>query len=112
MDGNARVKRNIGAIVTTFGVGELSALNGIGESFYREAHCSVSILKVFILCLSFLFKQLDAIPSVSLFCIWSAYPASASRRDMHSYSELHDDTLDLSFVLTYISLRQSHPRRW
>lgn len=31
MDGNARVKRGIAAMVTTFGVGELSALNGIGE---------------------------------------------------------------------------------
>lgn len=69
MDGNARVKRNIGAIVTTFGVGELSALNGIGELFYREAHCSVSILKVFMLHLSFPFEQLDATPSVSPFYI-------------------------------------------
>jgi len=30
MDGNARVKRGLAAMVTTFGVGELSALNGVG----------------------------------------------------------------------------------
>ncbi|TKY89645.1 hypothetical protein EX895_001430 [Sporisorium graminicola] len=32
-DGYARVKRTIAAVVTTFGVGELSALNGIAGSF-------------------------------------------------------------------------------
>jgi TPP-dependent 2-oxoacid decarboxylase len=32
MDGNARVKRGLAAMVTTFGVGELSALNGVGAS--------------------------------------------------------------------------------
>lgn len=31
-DGNARVKRAVSAVCTTFGVGELSALNGIGMS--------------------------------------------------------------------------------
>lgn len=31
MDGNARVKRSLAAMVTTFGVGELSALNGVGQ---------------------------------------------------------------------------------
>lgn len=30
MDGNARVKRGVSAMCTTFGVGELSALNGVG----------------------------------------------------------------------------------
>jgi len=30
MDGNARVKRGLAAMVTTFGVGELSAVNGVG----------------------------------------------------------------------------------
>ncbi len=32
-DGYARVKRTLGAVVTTFGVGELSALNGVAGSF-------------------------------------------------------------------------------
>lgn len=32
-DGYARVKNGIGAIITTFGVGELSALNGIAGSY-------------------------------------------------------------------------------
>lgn len=35
MDGNARVTRSLAAMVTTFGVGELSALNGVGECWLR-----------------------------------------------------------------------------
>ncbi|KAF8315670.1 pyruvate decarboxylase [Clavulina sp. PMI_390] len=33
MDGNARVKRSLAAMVTTFGVGELSALNGVAGCY-------------------------------------------------------------------------------
>ena len=36
MDGNARVKRGLAAMVTTFGVGELSALNGVGAFRYEQ----------------------------------------------------------------------------
>ena len=34
-DGYARIKGMIGAVVTTFGVGELSALNGIADTLYE-----------------------------------------------------------------------------
>ncbi|GGF12506.1 alpha-keto acid decarboxylase family protein [Subtercola lobariae] len=35
-DGYARVRRGIGAVVTTFGVGELSAINGVAGSFAED----------------------------------------------------------------------------
>ncbi|PPF82248.1 indolepyruvate decarboxylase [Subtercola sp. Z020] len=35
-DGYARIRRGIGAVVTTFGVGELSAINGVAGSFAED----------------------------------------------------------------------------
>ena len=35
-DGYARIRRGIGALVTTFGVGELSAINGVAGSFSED----------------------------------------------------------------------------
>ncbi|UFS57902.1 alpha-keto acid decarboxylase family protein [Subtercola endophyticus] len=35
-DGYARIRRGIGALVTTFGVGELSAINGVAGSFAED----------------------------------------------------------------------------
>lgn len=39
MDGNARVKRGLAAMVTTFGVGELSALNGVAGCYSERIPC-------------------------------------------------------------------------